>query len=100
MIASLRKLWRGEVGLAQTFWEYTILYGTLLNLMTTVASFAAITTNLPAWIAVLVHFAPLPYNAFIAVAVWRSADRYAGDVMWANAARVAVLVWAVAATLL
>ena len=98
MTAYLAKLWRGEVGLAQTFWEYAILYGTLVNLITTGASFAVIASDGPAWIALALFLLPIPYNAFVVVAVWRSAARHGGDPSWANAARIAVLVWAVIAS--
>jgi hypothetical protein len=34
-----------------------------------------------------------------AVGVWRSAARYRGPTIWANAARIAVIIWALIATL-
>jgi hypothetical protein len=93
------RLWRGEVGLARVFWDYAIIYGSLANLITTGGAFAALTADLPAWLAVAIFFLPLPYNVLIVVAVWRSAGRYAGPPMWARLARIAVIVWAAIATL-
>jgi hypothetical protein len=93
------RLWRGEVGLARVFWDYAIIYGSLANLITTAAAFAALTADLPVWLAVAIFFLPLPYNVLIVVAVWRSAGRYAGPPMWATLARIAIIVWATIATI-
>ena len=49
-------------------------------------------------LAVVAFALPIPYNVFVAVAVWRSADRYQGSKAWADAARVATVIWAVVLT--
>ena len=95
---TLRSLWAGKVPLRTAFWEYAVFYGFVLNLLTTIASFALIAFGAPAALALAVHFLALPYNLFVLVAVWRSAARYDGPPHWANAARMAVTIWAVAAT--
>jgi hypothetical protein len=93
------RLWHGELGLSRTFWEYAILYGTLANLATTAASFAVLAGGISGWAALIVFMLPVPYNIFIVVAVWRSADRYPGNVAWANAARIVVVAWALVVSL-
>jgi hypothetical protein len=93
------RLWRGEVGLARAFWEYAIAFGTLANLTTTGAAFAAHVAGWPVLLVVAIFFVPLPYNVMMVVAVWRSADRYTGPPTWATLARVAVVVWATIATM-
>jgi hypothetical protein len=98
MIGRMRRLWRGEEPLGRAFWLYAVLYGTLANTITTIGMFAAVVANAPAWLAVLIHFLATPYNLFVVVAVWRSAERYRGPHHWAVLARICVIVWALTAT--
>src|SRR3546814_8736670 len=78
-----------EVSLARAFWEYAVVYGFVLNLFTTIASFALLTTDAPAAFGLAIFFLPMPYNLFVLVAVWRAAARYVGPRHWASYARVA-----------
>ena len=96
----LADLWNGRVSMSRVFWEYAICYGTVLNLLTTIASFALVAGDYPGWLAVAVFFLAAPYNLLMIVAVWRSAMRYEGPQIWATLARAFVIVWAVAATLI
>jgi hypothetical protein len=98
-VSRIRALWNGEVPLAHVFWSWAIIYGSLANLATTAVALAGIVLGWPGWLAVLIFFLPLPYNVLMVAAVWRSADRYQGDAVWAHAARIAILVWAAIATL-
>lgn len=93
-------LWRGEIPLAKSFWEYAILYGTLLNLIATIAAFGVLAAGGSILLAGAVYLLPLPYNLTVIVGVWRSAAVYPGDRRWADWARVAVVVWAALAVLL
>jgi hypothetical protein len=99
MIEQFVRLWRGEESLARAFWEYAILYGTLANLITTAATFAALALGLSGAIALAFFVLPIPYNIFVVVAVWRSAQRYQGSREWALLARIGVVVWALIASL-
>jgi hypothetical protein len=86
-------LWHGRLPLGRAFWEFAVIYGLILNVLSTTASLLAIAGNL-SWIAILlIHFLPAPYWIASTVGVWRSADRYAGPPRWASAARVAALLW-------
>ena len=99
MIDQVRRLWCGEESLARAFWEYAILYGTLANLLATAGMFAAVASGLSALLAVAIHLLPIPYNIFVVVAVWRSAQRYPGQQEWSLLARIGVVVWALIATI-
>jgi len=92
-------LWNGRVPLARAFWEYAIVYGTLLNLVATSAALAAFTLDWPAAVALSIYFFPLPYNFLMVFAVWRSALRYPGPAHWAGLARAAIIAWAAVVTL-
>ncbi|MGH6768608.1 MAG: hypothetical protein ACRECO_06250 [Xanthobacteraceae bacterium] len=96
----LLRLWRGDLALRDAFWDYAVIYGTLANLLVTVAALAILAANLPGLLALAVFLLPLPYNIVAVVGVWRSAARYSGPPVWANLARIAVVVWAVLATLI
>jgi hypothetical protein len=92
------QLWRGEFTLQRAFWDYAIIYGSLLNLATTLAAFGAFAAGWPLAVAAVIFLLPLPYNLLAVVNVWRSAERYPGPRLWANLARIAVVLWAILAT--
>src|SRR5687768_12322258 len=94
------RLWRGELGLGRSFWEFGVVYGTLIHLVATGLAFATIASDLPAWLAVVVFFVPAPYTVLIVVAVWRSAERYQGPRDRIQLARIAIVIWALLVTAL
>lgn len=98
-MGTLSRLWAGEMPLARAFWEYAIVYGFVLNLFTTIASFALLTADASSALALIIFFLPMPYNLFVLVAVWRAAARYAGPRHWAGFARMAVVLWVLLVTL-
>lgn len=82
-------LWRGDVPLATSFWEYTVVYGILLNAAALLLFLALLTQDQPL-VGMLVHSVPTPYNLLMFIAVWRAAGKYPGRRELAAAARVAV----------
>jgi hypothetical protein len=96
----LADLWRGRIPMSRVFWLYAVCYGTLLNLLTTIASFALVAGNYPGWLAAAVFFLPAPYNLLMIASVWNSAPRYQGSHFWAKLARALIIVWAIAATMI
>jgi hypothetical protein len=93
------RLWEGEIALGRAFWEWAILYGSLANLVTAILAFTVLAADGSALLAVAIHFVPVPYNVLAAVGVWRSAERYRGPAAYAQLARIAIVAWAAAATL-
>ena len=99
MIAWARACWRGEVGLARAFWlhgigaaiAFLVLSGASLLLLPARTAFIWILTMA----ALLV-----PYAAVQSVGIWRSGGSYPGSKIWVVSARVAVVVAAVASSLL
>lgn len=49
-----------------------LLVGTMINLASGFAALILLTQNAAAAWALSVHFAPVPYNAFLVGSVWRS----------------------------
>ena len=85
-------LWRGEISLARVFWEYTIGWGTILNLLAAGASLIVFLKDGPLWLALLLHFGAVPLNAFLVVSIWRAATRESGSPL-ASFARAASVIW-------
>jgi hypothetical protein len=96
----VRRLWAGEVPLARAFWSYAVIGGTALNGLTTLLAMALLTMDAPATVAIAAFVLPVPYNLLVLVAVWRSAGAYQGSRIWADLARMGVVIWAVMASLL
>jgi hypothetical protein len=92
MIArGIASLWRGEPPLSTIFWQYTIGWGTLFNLVCTGTALIFL-LNDRAEIALAVHFAPMPFNIFLVVAVFRAAAREHASPL-ANFASAGVVLW-------
>ena len=69
--------WRGEVALAVLFWRDMIVVGSAINLAASLLALILAAQGVALGIAVAIHFAPLPYNAFLFAAVDRSRQRTA-----------------------
>jgi hypothetical protein len=82
------RLWRGELPLPLAFWRYGMLWGTLINVIATIATLALVANDAPMVVWLAVHFLPLPYNLLVVVAVWRARDTEP----WAQ---VGIAIWAI-----
>jgi len=87
----MRRLWRGKVRLPVSFWLYGVVIGAALSQL----AFRLNIVRPPraAWIDIAAPAATFiagVYMLFVAVAIWRSADRYAGPVVWSIAAKLSV----------
>jgi hypothetical protein len=67
--------WRGQVPLSTLLWRDMVFVGSLLNLAASVLALILAAHGLPLGWAVAVHFAPLPYSAFLFAALWRMPRR-------------------------
>ncbi len=95
----LRRLWAGEVPLARVFWNYAMIGGSAFNVTATLAALALLAMDAPDVTAIVAFALPIPYNLLMLIAVWQSARAYTGARLWADLARMAIIVWTVAATL-
>jgi hypothetical protein len=98
MIKLAKNLWQGTVPLQQTFWRYAVVYGLLVNLVTSLLFLALVVNDVAPVLLVAAFVLPVPFNLFLIVAVWRSADRYRGPGKWADGARVGAVIWLLALT--
>lgn len=86
------RLWRGEVPLFNAFWDWALIGGLIVNVSTTIACLVLVMEDMPIAAAIVGYAFSVPYNVFITVAVWRSADRYKGDPRRATLARVVTVI--------
>jgi len=93
MTQLIKHLWAGEIPLRHVFWRYAVGYGLLANLVTHVLFLALISNDANILLLVLAFALSIPYNVFVLVAVWRSANLYSGPKPWADLARVATVIW-------
>lgn len=57
------------------FWRDMLTVGTVINLCTGFAALMLVSQGQPIAWALAVHFAPLPYNAFLLASLWRTPGR-------------------------
>lgn len=95
--AWVRRMAAGEVPLPMAFWGYAILYGLFVNGFASLAALMVVAAAGPPWLAALLFLLPIPYNLLIALGVWKSAGRWQGPPPWAALARLAIVVWTLAA---
>jgi hypothetical protein len=77
LIGFFSRRWRGDVPLSRVLWLDMLGIGTFINLLASLAALILLSQKLDPRIAVALHFAPLPYNLFLFMAVWRSPQRTA-----------------------
>jgi hypothetical protein len=83
--------WHGAAPIDRLFWTDMIIVGTLVNVAAAFGAVMLLGLKLPAWIAVAAYLAPLPYNVFLVLAVWRATEGLAGGA--ASGYRAGALVW-------
>jgi len=94
-IAYVHRLWRGEFPLVRVFWTDMILIGSLVNILGTAAAMLLFVSGAPIALGVIVHFAPVPYNILLFLAVWQSAARQVSR--WSFLAQAGGLIWLITA---
>jgi hypothetical protein len=63
--------WHAQVTLRQLFWLDMLAVGTVINLFASFAALMVVALTKEAPWALVLHFLPLPYNAFLLAAIWR-----------------------------
>ena len=86
------RLWRGELTLQVAFWNWAVLGGVIINLVSS-ALFLILLLNDQLIAAFIIGYGfSLPYNILVFVGVWRSAEHYTGDQRWAEMAKIATAI--------
>lgn len=71
MAAYLGRRWRGETSLTRLYWLDMMGVGSFLNVFTGFGALMLAAQGADVRIAAAMHFAMLPYNTFLVVALWR-----------------------------
>jgi hypothetical protein len=92
----LRRLFRGDFGMARTFWFGLVGYWTVMLLLRTALTLWAQSSSLQAryaWLELVPYELGLQIivYSFLTTAVWRASLRYEGDFFWVVSTRVALL---------
>jgi len=87
-MSALRRLWRGDLPLAQAFWNWAVLGGIAVNGLTSILFLVLIIADSIVLAFVVGYALSVPYNVAVTVGVWRSAARYEGERRWADLARI------------
>jgi len=66
------KRWRGEASLSKLYWRDMLIVGSVINLLTGFVALIISAQGGEIWVAAVVHFASLPYNVFLVLALWRT----------------------------
>ena len=64
--------WRGEARVTRLFWRDMLVVGSAINLFTGFIALMIAAQGGAQWVAAVVHFATLPYNVFLVLALWRT----------------------------
>jgi hypothetical protein len=99
-IRTIVEFFHGGLPLGRAFWRWGILGGGIVSLFATLLALTLISAGAPAWLAVLVFVAHVPWNLVLFVGVWRSAARPGVSPAAANLARLAIFAWVVVLSLL
>jgi len=86
------RLWRGELALAEAFWNWAVFGGLIINLTSSAAFLFLIMAERPVAAAIAGYVFSVPYNLVVVVGVWRAAARYDGEQRWADLARIVTVV--------
>ncbi|MDX8453396.1 hypothetical protein RFM98_11560 [Mesorhizobium sp. VK9D] len=73
-----RTRWRGVAPLDRLFWRDMLLVGTILSIASSALALILLGLKLSLWLVLTVHFLPVPYNIFLTIAVWRTAEKAGG----------------------
>ncbi len=86
------RLWRGELPLQTAFWNWAVLGGIVVNFVSSGMFMFLLVSDQVVLALIAGYLFSVPYNIFVAVGAWRSADKYEGDRRLADAAKLVTVV--------
>jgi hypothetical protein len=85
---AVRRVWRGELPLAEAFWNWAVIGGLAVNLGCGFLALALVASGRPLMALAIGHGLSVPFNILAGVGVWRAAGRCSGDPRWPHALRL------------
>lgn len=98
-VSELHRLWCGQVPLGRAFWNYAVLGGLVVNLITSSLFLFLISADRPIAALIAGYGLSVPYNMVVLVGVWRAADRHEENKSVADLLRIVTLVGMLVLTL-
>ena len=86
------RLWRGELTLEVAFWNWAVLGGLFINLVSSALFLLLLLSDQLIAALIIGYGFSLPYNILAFVGVWRSAEQYTGEQRWAELAKIATAI--------
>jgi len=87
------RLWHGELALQNAFWNWAVLGGLMVNVVTSALFLLLIMADKPVLALLVGYGLSLPYNIIVAAGVWRSAEQFQGQRRRAELAKFTVVIW-------
>lgn len=84
-------LWRGDLALGDAFWNWAVVGGLIVNVLTSILLLVLVTLDHVVLALVVGKGLSLPYNLLAVVGVWRAAATYRGPPYRADLARGTVV---------
>lgn len=75
MTGFFARRWRGELPVATLWWRDMFAIGSGINLLASFLALMLVAQGARTGVAMVVHFAPVPYNLFLLTALWRHPSR-------------------------
>ncbi len=89
------KLFKGNISLPITYWVFSVLIGNVLfSVVSQIIEFNYVDimmTKFGYWTLNILYLFAIAYSVFILIAIWRSAGKYKGKTIWADLARIMVV---------
>ena len=87
-VSLVRRIWLGDLPLHVVFWNWAVLGGMIVNLITSSLFLFLLVSDQIVAAIIGGYLLSLPYNFIVTVGVWRSSERYEGDRHWAELAKL------------
>ena len=95
-VGFITRLFRGDVSLPVSYWTFGVLIGNvafqIILKIIELNYIGIISTQVGTWSVMGFYWLAIGYSIFMLIAIWRSAGKYQGRVIWAGLARVVVVV--------
>jgi hypothetical protein len=85
-------IWRGDLPLNIAFWNWAVAGGLVVNIISSALFLFLMLAKQPILAVIVGYVLSLPYNLIVTVGVWRSAERYEGDIRWAHLAQAITVI--------
>jgi hypothetical protein len=94
----VRLLWNGDLPLARVFWTDMLVVGTLVDVVTLVATMLLFAADAPLAYGLAMFLVHIPYSVLLFIGVWRSAARERSS--WSLPAQILAGIWLLAVLIL